>query len=56
MAGEIGGLAPYVRTVADGQEVFPGVHVRIAIHLADAVFGRVVRGADGKAVWKPVDA
>ena len=124
MAGEIGGLAPYVRTVADGQEVFPGVHVRIAaghtaghaeyvvtaggrrlvafgdalhspiqiehpewssafdhdpvrsaehrrllveelsrpdtiafgIHFADVVFGRVVRGADGRAVWKPVDA
>ncbi|MFI7382836.1 MBL fold metallo-hydrolase [Streptomyces sp. NPDC049813] len=30
MADEIAGLAPYVRTVSDGDEVFPGVRVRIS--------------------------
>lgn len=29
MAEEITGLAPYLRTVPDGQEIFPGVRVRI---------------------------
>ncbi len=29
MAEEVTGLAPYVRTVTDGQEIFPGVRVRI---------------------------
>jgi hypothetical protein len=30
MAEEVAGLAPRVRTVTDGQEVFPGVRVRIS--------------------------
>ncbi|MFJ6851910.1 MBL fold metallo-hydrolase [Streptomyces sp. NPDC091271] len=30
MAKEVDGLAPRVRTVVDGQEIFPGVRVRIA--------------------------
>ncbi|MFJ7207092.1 MBL fold metallo-hydrolase [Streptomyces sp. NPDC098789] len=30
MAEQVAALAPRVRTVEDGQEVFPGVHVRIA--------------------------
>ena len=30
MGKEIAGLAPRVRTVADGQEIFPGVRMRIA--------------------------
>ncbi|MER6914816.1 MBL fold metallo-hydrolase [Streptomyces sp. NPDC000594] len=28
-AEEVAGLTPYVRTVADGQEIFPGVRIRI---------------------------
>ncbi|MGW2254306.1 MBL fold metallo-hydrolase [Kitasatospora sp. NPDC001660] len=30
MAEQVAALAPHVRTIADGQEVFPGVHVRIS--------------------------
>ncbi|MFI0355336.1 MBL fold metallo-hydrolase [Actinomadura sp. 9N407] len=29
MTKEVAGLAPHIRTVADGQEIFPGVRMRI---------------------------
>ena len=34
-------LAPQVRTVAEGEEIFPGVQVRFT---------------DGMAAWQPIDA
>jgi hypothetical protein len=60
MAKEVAGLAPYVRTVTDGQEIFPGVRVRTtaghtAVHAEYVITsGRQRLIAFGDALHSPI--
>ncbi|MFF5973789.1 MBL fold metallo-hydrolase [Streptomyces sp. NPDC012769] len=50
MAEEIAGLAPYVRTVTDGEEVFPGVRVRVTAGHTEGHAEYVVTGGGRRLI------